>query len=382
MLRLLVKTFKGLENVLAAELRSLGAEQIQIVSRGVICTGPPRLLYRANLELRTGLRVYRFLSDFDASDADSLYSDIIDYEWEKHLDKAGTLFVTSTAFDTDWVRNTMFVAQRAKDAIVDRLRRGETRPQVTKDRPDLLLHVYIHKGKGSLWQDSSGDPLFKRGNRIRSVEAPLNEVLAAGILALTDQNRETPFVDPMCGSATIAIEAAKRSLKIPSQIERRYFAFMAWPDFDPEQWEVLRQQARARMDLSACAPIIASDLDFRAIRAADQNIRESGLRKWIELHEASFFRVSAPFQEGLVLFNPPYDERLPLEDANLFYRDLGEALAYEWPGWKAWLLTAHLRGLELIEHQIEQRGGKPLEPVFELDNGGIDVELRGFAIAS
>ena len=367
MAKLLIKTFTGLEHVLADELRALGATEVQHVSRGVICEGSARLVYRANLELRTGLRVYRHLFDVEGDTPDRLYQSVGAYDWGQHLSPDGTLWVTSTAGHTPWVRNTMIVALKTKDAIVDRLRVGDRRPNVDRERPDLRVHTYLHRGRGAVWLDSTGDPLFKRGYRLRTLEAPINEVLAAGILSLAGYGATTPLVDPMCGSGTFAIEAARMAMGIPSQIERRYFAFMDWPDFDAGAWSVVKQQAKSRIHRGAIAPIIASDIERRAVRYADRNVREAGLGSRIELHEASFFDVSAPHDEGLVILNPPYDERLPLRSGQAWYNDVGHALKHRWAGWEAWIVSGFIDGLHAM-------GLTPKRKI-DLDNGGIPVQL-------
>ena len=367
MAKLLIKTFQGLEAVLADELRALGAQAVQPVSRGVICEGDPRLLYRANLELRTGLRVYRHVFDCAADDPDALYYGVGEYDWSSLLRPDGTLYVSATAIQTEWIRNTMILSLKTKDAIVDKLRRGETRPQVDRDRPDIRVHAYVYRGQGSIWLDSTGDPLFKRGYRLRSSEAPINEVLAAGILALAGYRPTVALVDPMCGGGTFAIEAARQALNIPAQSERKFFAFMNWPDYDEGLWRVVRQQGLSRIRKEPIASIIASDRDWRAMRAAQQNVREAGLARHIELHEASFFDVGAPSERGLVIFNPPYDQRLDLHDGLGFYREIGTALKHDWTGWDAWIVSGFIDGL----HEL----GLTPKHKFKLDNGGIPVEL-------
>ena len=365
--KLLIKTFQGLEPVLARELEALGAEHVQPVSRGVLCEGGTRLLYRANLELRTGLRVYYHLFDTDARTDYELYRGVGAYDWSEHLRPEGTLYVTSTAVQTDWIQNSMIATLKTKDAIVDRLRVGERRPNVDRDRPDLRVHTYVHRGRASVYLDSTGDPLFKRGYRLRSVTAPINEVLAAGILGLAGYDAATPFVDPMCGGGTFAIEAARMALNIPAQSERRFFAFMTWPDYDERLWRTIRQQGLSRVSRDVIAPIVASDRDWKAVRAAEQNIREAGLGKRIELHEANLFDVSAPYDKGMVLFNPPYNERLSVAEGEDYYAQIGRALKFDWPGWEAWIVSGFLDGLHAM--------GLTPKRKLHLDNGGIPVEL-------
>jgi len=352
---------------LAAELTALGAENVKAVSRGVLCEGSDRLMYRANLELRTGLRVYKHLADVNASSPDELYYGVGDYDWERILPRNGTFWVTSTANQTEWVLNTMIVTLKTKDAIVDKLRIGESRPNVDRDRPDLRIHTYVHNGQGSIWLDSTGDPLFKRGYRLRTLEAPINEVLAAGILSLSGYSATTPLVDPMCGSGTFLIEASRMAMNIPSQNERQFFAFMNWPDFDSKRWQVVRQQALSRVHRGQIAPIIGSDLERRAIRYADRNIHQSGLSQRIELHEADFFHVSAPFDKGMLIMNPPYDERLSIERGANWYEDIGHSLKHYWAGWEANIVSGFKDGLHSLKLTPKRK--------ILLDNGGIPVEL-------
>ena len=366
-MQLLVKTFTGLEAVLETELTSLGATSTRVVNRGVLCEGPGRLLYRANLELRCGLRVYRHLADVDAGTPDEFYRSVGNYDWSRHLDTQGTLWVTSTVGRSEWVRNTMIVTLKAKDAIVDALRSGDARPQVDKERPDLRVHAYVHEGRGSVWLDSTGDPLFRRGYRLRQAGAPINQVLAAGILRLADWRPSQPLVDPMCGAGTFAVEAARIALNVPSQQERRYFAFMSWPDFDERLWTVVKQQAYSRIDDATIAPIIASDRDRRAVRYASDNARAAGVAAQIEFHEADFFDVSAPFATGVLVANPPYDERFPLEDGEAWYSDVGGALKHRWTGWEAYVVSGFAEGLRAL--------GLTPKRKWPLDNGGLPVEL-------
>ncbi len=363
----LIKTFTGLESVLARELAELGATDVRPVSRGVLCAGAEKLMYRANLELRTGLRVYRHLGDIEGESPESLYDEVSSYPWERHLETTGSLYVTSTVSQTEWVENSMIVTLKTKDAIVDRLRRGELRPDVDRERPNLRVHTYLHRGRGSLWLDTTGDPLFKRGYRLRTMAAPINEVLAAGILALAEYRPTVALVDPMCGSGTFAVEAARMALKIPAQIERRYFAFMELPDYDPETWNLVRQQAIARIYKGVIADIIASDIDGKAVRYAQQNIREAGLAKRVQLHHASLFDVSAPQERGMLVLNPPYDERLAVHDGRSWYHEVGSALKHYWSGWDAFVVSGFTDGLVAMSLSPEQ--------TFELDNGGIPVQL-------
>ena len=366
-MQLLVKTFTGLEPVLERELSALGATSTRIVSRGVLCEGPERLLYRANLELRCGLRVYRHLADVDAASPTDFYRAVGSYDWGRHLSTRGTLWVTSTVGRSAWVRNSTIVTLKAKDAIVDALRRGDARPQVDKERPDLRVHAYVHEDRGSVWLDSTGDPLFRRGYRLRQAGAPINQVLAAGILQLAEWRPSRPLVDPMCGAGTFAIEAARLALNVPSQQERRYFAFMNWPDFDERTWSVVKQQAYSRIQTNDLAPIVASDRDRRAVRYASDNLRAAGVAAQVELHEADFFDVSAPLASGMLVVNPPYDERFPLEDGEAWYRDVGAAFKHLWSGWEAYVVSGFAEGLRAL--------GLTPKRKWPLDNGGLPVEL-------
>lgn len=353
--------------MLEAELLALGATETRVVNRGVLCEGPARLLYRANLELRCGLRVYRHLADVDAGTPDDFYRSVGTYDWGRHLATQGTLWVTSTVGRSPWVDNSMIVTLKTKDAIVDALRSGDARPSVDKERPDLRVHAYVHEDRGSVWLDSTGDPLFKRGFRLRQAGAPLNQVLAAGILQLAEWRPSQPLVDPMCGAGTFAIEAARYALNVPSQQERRYFAFMSWPDFDERTWTVVKQQAYSRIDASDVAPIIASDLDYRVVRYAADNARAAGVAAQIELHEADFFDVSAPHASGALFMNPPYDERYPLEDGARWYRDVGSALKHLWSGWDAYVVSGFPEGMRAL--------GLTPKRKWSLDNGGLPVQL-------
>ncbi|MFQ5607903.1 MAG: class I SAM-dependent RNA methyltransferase, partial [Candidatus Zixiibacteriota bacterium] len=278
---LVAKTLFGLEEVLAAELEEIGAGEITILTRAVQFTGNTELMYRSNLALRTATRILKQIAVFSAPDSDSLYTGVASVDWSEHLDTNSTFavdpIISHSAFD-----NSLFVAQRAKDAIVDQMRdRRSRRPSVNRENPDIRLSLYIHKNEATLSLDSSGAPLHKRGYRLDYGAAPLNEVLAAGIIKLTGWSCEVPLLDPMCGSGTLLIEAALQTAGIPPGLLRKDYGFMRWKDYDRRLFSSVREELGARRVKSPLVKIIGSDMDKSCIRQARSNAEQAGIAELI-----------------------------------------------------------------------------------------------------
>ncbi|MBK6930700.1 MAG: class I SAM-dependent RNA methyltransferase [Saprospirales bacterium] len=338
---MVIKTLQGLEPILAAELEAIGAADIRPLKRAVSCTGDQRLLYRANYELRTALRVLVPFHSFKASDERQYYNSIRQVDWKQYLDVSDTLAVEATV-SSAFFRHSQYMALLTKDAIVDQFRdRFGRRPSVNLDAPTLRIHVRIHESQCDLLLDSSGDSLHKRGYRRDTVEAPLNEVLAAGMVLLTGWQGDSTFVDPMCGSGTLAIEAAMIAMRMPPQHKRQSFGFFRWKDFDKKLWAAVKTTA----DAQALAPrfrILASDKDPRARNATSINLLSAGLEKVVETEKISFEKLVPPEPTGLLVTNPPYDERLKVEEIAEFYKSIGDRLKQHWSGWTAWLISSNM----------------------------------------
>lgn len=339
---MIIKTLQGLEPVLAAELETLGATDIHPLKRAVSCTGDLRLLYRANYELRTALRILVPLYTFQANDERSFYRGIREHDWSQLLSPSDTLAIEAVVASV-FFRHSHYIAQLTKDAIVDQFRDNTgRRPSVNLESPTIRFHVRIVGAQCDVLLDASGDSLHKRGYRRDVVEAPINEVLAAGMIMLTGWKGERPFIDPMCGSGTLPIEAAMIAMNIPPQFKRESFGFFRWKDFDKNLWKEVKTAADAQIKPSEF-PILASDKDPRARNATSINLLSAGLEHAVRVEKIPFEKLTPPEPPGILVFNPPYDERLKIEDIEDFYRSLGDQLKQRWAGWEAWIISANMQ---------------------------------------
>ncbi len=369
---LTAKTVFGLEKVLAAELARLGAEAIEPGRRLVEFRGDRRLLYRANIWLRTAVRVLLPIHRFNAENERQLYQGVQEIDWRDHLDPAGSLAIDPVVYNS-FCTHSLYAAQLAKDAIVDQFRdRCGARPSVDLRDPTLRINLHLNDNRVTVYLDSSGDSLHKRGYRRAAGEAPLNEVLAAGIVQLSRWDRQTPLADFMCGSGTIAIEAALAARNIAPGLIRKKFAYMQWKDFDRALHEELIAEAQAAQLWKLPFPIVGSDLDPQAIEGAKENARAAGVEADIALDVVHFESAMPPADSGLLVFNPPYDERMKVNLIAAIYRRIGDALKKNWSGWKAFMLTGNLEAAREI-------GLKPTQKI-RLRNGPIECQLLGCTI--
>jgi putative N6-adenine-specific DNA methylase len=336
------KTLKGLEPLLARELQSLGAEKTEVVNRGVNFYGGRALIYRVNLGSRLALRVLLPVLHFEATDAHALYRKIKQFDWSLYLDNRMT-FAIDPVVHSPHFKNSQFVAQKVKDAIADRFRElTSLRPSVRLVEPDLLINVHISGKRVTVSLDSSGGSLHKRGYRIGHFEAPLNEVLAAGMVMISGWDGSTPFLDPMCGSGTLAIEAAMLAAGIPPGIFRKQYGFENWKDFDRELMEHVAHQLSPEKDVAV--PVVARDIDLAAVEMTRKQVKHLDLQHIITVEQADFMQSEGG--EGLtILMNPPYGERLKHEDLESLYNQIGSTLKHQYPGSKAWILSSSKKAL-------------------------------------
>jgi putative N6-adenine-specific DNA methylase len=340
-LALVAKTLSGLENVLADELRKLGAREVEPLRRAVSFRGDKGFVYKANLCLRSALRVLLPFLDFEAQNSDELYRRALDFEWGSLLSPEST-FAISFTVNSEVFTHGQFAAQRLKDAIVDRIRRdtGE-RPSVDKLKPELRIDLMIAGTRVVVSLDSSGESLHRRGYRSEAGIAPLNEVLAAGLLLHTGWRGGKTLVDPFCGAGTLALEAAMIAHDIPPGLFRKDYGFMRWGDYEPELFETIRSSKMERLR-EAPTEIKGFDNDFRMIAKALANAKESSLDEFCSFSVADFF-IRPPEGDlsskspGILVMNPPYGEKLELKDQR-FFEHLGDRLKKEYGGWEAWLL--------------------------------------------
>ncbi len=372
MQEIIAKTFAGLEPVLAEELRALGATGIRTIKRAVAFEGDTKLLYRANYELRTALRILVPIHSFTAYREQDLYEGVRDIDWNNYMQVSDTLAVDAVA-QGEVFRHSQYVALLTKDAIVDQFRdRYQRRPNVNTMSPALRVNVHVLGNHCDITLDATAGSLHRRNYRRDTVEAPLNEVLAAGMVLLSEWNGKGPFVDPMCGSGTLALEAALLALNIPPQFMRENFGFFKWPDFNRKIWENVKSEADARAQTSFEFPIIASDMDNRARNATAVNVLSAGLEKVIQVEKMPFDRVQPPEIPGTMLTNPPYDERLKLEDTADFYREIGDTLKKNWPDWNAWLISSNRDALKSV-------GLRPSKRI-TLFNGALECSFQKFEL--
>ncbi len=340
------KTLKGLESLLAGELRELGAEKTETANRGVTFWGGRALLYRVNLASRLSLRVLLPILEFDAGDPDTLYRRVKRYDWSRHLSNRMT-FVVDAVVHSPVFSNSQYAALKVKDAIVDQFReKTRLRPSVSKDRPDLRINLHISGRSVTVSLDSSGESLHRRGYRKGHFEAPLNEVLAAGMIMLTGWKGETPFLDPMCGSGTLAIEAALIASGTPPGIFREHFGFETWTDFDRGLLEHVARQLPEVQEVTV--PIRARDADPDAVALTRRQLKSLELDKMVEVKQAEFSGAPSSEEGSTLVFNPPYGERLKHSDLDQLYAMIGTTLKHHYPGSDAWILSSSREALKKI----------------------------------
>ena len=367
---MIAKTFQGLEEVLAAELTALGADNIALGRRMVSFTGDKEMLYRANFCLRTALRVLKPVKHFDAADADAVYEAVKDVKWEDYLDSAQTFAVDATVFSEEF-RHSKFVAYRVKDAIADYFReKTGKRPSVSITNPDVLLNIHIAQTQCTLSLDSSGESLHRRGYRQEAVEAPLNEVLAAGMILLTGWKGECDLIDPMCGSGTIPIEAALIARNIAPGVFRQGYAFENWPDFDADLLERIYNDDSQEREFAH--KIYGYDNSIKANAIAQRNVKAAGVGRDIVLKVQPFQQFGQPQEKSLIITNPPYGERISSTDLLGLYQMIGERLKHAFAGNTAWILSYR-------DECFDQIGLKPSARI-PLQNGGLDCEFRKYEI--
>ena len=367
---MVAKTLYGLEDVLATELVALGANNVEIGRRMVSFTGNKKLLYEANFHLRTALRVLKPISSFVAKSSDEVYEQVKKIDWKKYLGGKKT-FAVDAVVHSEIFTHSKFVAYRTKDAIMDFFEEsGEDKPSVRVTNPDIQLHIHISHKDCTISLDSSGESLHKRGYRCDEVEAPLNEVLAAGMLLKAGWNGQCNFIDPMCGSGTLLIEAALIALNIAPGIFRDKFAFEKWEDFNEELFRSVTEDDSKERDFDY--NIYGSDISAQAISIAAKNVKNAGLNKYIELEVKPFQQYTEAPENGIMVTNPPYGERLNPRDLMALYSMMGERIKHVFQGYDVWVLSSNREGFDNI-------GLKPSQKV-KLINGSLDCEFRKYEI--
>lgn len=369
--KMVAKTMAGLENVLAEELTALGAHNVEPLFRAVSFEGDKAIMYKANYCCRTALRILRPVKSFVARNELMLYNNIVKIPWHEFFDINET-FAIDAVVSGNYFNHSQYVALKTKDAIADEFRqRYGARPSVDVENPSLRINVHVENEKVTLSFDSSGDSLHKRGYRQMVDKAPLNEVLAAGLIKLTGWKYDSNFIDCMCGSATIPIEAAMAAMNIPAGYFRKHYGFMSWHDFDPYIWDNVKCEADdAITDFDH--EIIASDHSIKAIEIAKSNIKNAHLNHDITILKQDMFSFIPPEGGGILIINPPYGERLEEKDIAALYKNIGNSLKRNFKGFEAWVLTTN-------SDNVKNIGLKPSVKI-ELNNGPLQCKFEKFEI--
>lgn len=367
---LIAKTFQGLEEVLAQELTELGAGNIEIGRRMVSFTGDKAMMYKANFCIRTAIRILKPIKHFTANSADEVYDAVKAIEWSEYIDNTSSFSVDAVVFSEEF-RHSKFVAYKVKDAIVDYFReKTGNRPSVRINKPDLGINIHIAENQCTLSLDSSGESLHRRGYRQEQVEAPLNEVLAAGMILMTGWRGECDLIDPMCGSGTIPIEAALIARNIAPGVFRKEFGFEKWKDFDRELLDSIYNDDSQEKEFNH--KIYGYDNNPKANEIATHNVKAAGLSRDIILKIQPFQQFEQPKEKSIIITNPPYGERISSDDLLGLYKMIGERLKHAFTGNDAWILSYR-------DECFDQIGLKPSAKI-RLINGALECQFRQYQL--
>ncbi len=366
-----VTTFFGLEEILAKELMQLGGKDIAIFKRGVSVVGDLGFLYKANLCLHTALKVIIPITKFTANNEHELYDTIKLIDWERFISNTDSIMIESV-LNSEIFTHSQFVSQKIKDGIVDRFReKTGKRPDVDLLHPAFKLYVHIYKNEVSLNIDSSGDPLYKRGYRSDINEAPMKEVLAAGLVKLSGWEKHLLLVDGMCGAGTIAIEAALWANNIPPGYYRNEFGFMRWRNFDESTYDTIFESSVNKIKEDK-VEIIANDIDAPTLKKAKVNTKNAKVDDVISCTNQSFFDMQPTRQGGVVILNPPYGERLPVSEIEQLYKEIGNKLKKDFKGFSAWIITSSPEAIKSI-------GLRPSRKI-QIYNGSLECRYLKFEL--
>ena len=375
--KMIAKTMHGLEEVLADELRACGAKEIEPITRAVAFVGDMRVLYRANYTCRTALAILKPFAEFEANDDQELYDNVYKIKWEKIIDVDGTFMIDSST-SGEIFTHSYYAALKTKDAIVDRLRRMfNHRPNIDTENADFKINLHIADNKVTLLLNSSGESLHKRGYRQSVGVAPINEVLAAGMIKLAGWKCDCNFYDPMCGSGTLLIEAAMLANNIPAQYYRHdNFAFKRWRDFNIGEWKSVKEQEDRKIGSGDFEyEIWGNDIDMNVLQQAEQNLQYAKLHKDVMLYHGSFENQEPPEGKTLIVTNPPYGERIKVEDLNGLYEKLGDTFKNLYGDrCEVWLIASDFEAMKHI-------GLHPSRKI-QLFNGSLDCRLLKFELYS
>ena len=365
-MKIIVRTYAGVENLLKSEIEKLTNKEVRLEKRAVSFDGNTEDIYKVNLWSRLSIDVLVHLYSFRATNEQQLYNKITNFRWEDHLSVQET-FSFSSIVHSSFFKHSQYVALKAKDALVDRFKKKSgVRPNVDKTNPDQHFIIRLSEKNASILWNSSGDPLFKRGYRTHTVEAPVNEVLAAAILDLTGWDCKSTLIDPMCGSGTFLCEALIKSSNYAPGLNRKQFAFEKSKSFKKELWNELIENAKSKISKNN-TPIYGFDISEDAISFTEKNIENLFPFNTVKLKNEDFFNLDKPFSEGLIIMNPPYDVRLKNSNIMDFYNAIGSRLKHFWENYDAWVFSGNLSASKKL-------GLKPQKKII-LFNGPLECKL-------
>lgn len=371
-MELFAKTFQGLEETLATEITQLGGQDIKILKRGVSFNANKELLYKANLCCRTAIRILQPVLKFEARNEEELYLGIYKFKWKNFINTKQTFAIDADAY-SDFFRHSKYVALKSKDAIVDAFRdEFNSRPSVDTENPDLLINIRITGATVIVSIDSSGESLHKRGYRGNTQhKAPLNEILAAGLVMLSGWDKSVPLIDPMCGSATLLIEAAMIGLNIPPNILRKEYGFMRWGNYDPALWLSVLNEAKSKITDERLR-IYGSDVAGVAVDIAKESVMIMRLTHAITIEKKAFEEFETDWKNGMIITNPPYGERLEKKNLDEFYSMIGDILKKRFAGYEAWIFSGNFDALKQIGLRASQK--------IVLHNGPIECKFQKYEL--
>lgn len=365
----LAKTLFGLEEILADELQIHGADNIKIKNRAVEFNATLESLYRINLGSRVSLKILKPIYSFTANNADQIYINTKKYSWHKLIKPSNTFSVESVV-NSSKITHSKYAALKLKDAIVDQIRsHTNKRPNVDVKYPNFRIHLHIDKNRANILLDSSGESLHKRGYRLSGEKAPLNEVLAAGMIKLSGWDGKSNFIDPMCGSGTLVIEAALLAKNIAPNLNRKYFGFMNWKSYDDKLFKEVKKKLISEQN-NFNYKIIGNDINESAIKTAFVNAKKAGIDNLISFHTGDLSNLQHDLNSGVMITNPPYGERLKKSDINQFYKKLGDTLKQNFSGFDAWILSSNKDALKQIGLRTSRR--------LLLYNGALECKFHNY----
>ena len=370
--KMIAKTFYGFEEILSEELLKLGAQKIIKGNRNVSFYGDKGFMYKSNISLRTALKIIKPIKEFKFKDIDEYYKKIYEIKWEDYLDFNSSFLINSVVFNSKIFNNSKFTSLKAKDAIVDRFRnKFKNRPSINSFNPELKIEIHVNRNFCTISLDSSGESLHKRGYKKYNSAAPLNEVLAAGIILMSAWDKKSDLLDPMCGTGTFLIEAAMIARNIAPNLNRLAFAFEKWKDWDNELFETIEESVKSK-EIEFEHKLYGFDISSAMIKKAEKNIEISGLGVDIEIVKKDFLTSIKTDNEKLhVLINPPYDKRISA-DVNQLYKKIGDTLKNNYLYSDVWIITANLEAIKSIGLKFSKK--------IKLFNANLESRLLNYKI--